>query len=48
MNIAYLVRTFPPIRTDEDFSALENCGSAQSLEEVQDLRRQKVLDVLEE
>ena len=33
----------PAIQTDEDFGSLENCGSAHTLEELQDLRRQKLL-----
>jgi hypothetical protein len=48
MKISHRMRAFLPIRTHEDFSALENYGSGQSVEEAQDRRRQEVLDVVEE
>src|SRR5215469_9453357 len=33
----------PPIKTDEDFGALKNCETTLNMEELQDLRRQKLL-----
>jgi predicted glycosyltransferase len=38
----------PPIQTDEDFGALENCGSSKTLEELQDLRRKRLLGLFDE
>ena len=38
----------PAIQTDEDFRALENCGSSQTLEQLQDLRRKRLLGLFDE
>jgi predicted glycosyltransferase len=38
----------PAIQTDEEFGALENCGSSQTLEELQDLRRKRLLGLFDE
>jgi predicted glycosyltransferase len=37
----------PAIQTDEDFGALESCETAHTLEELQDLRRYKLVGLLE-
>jgi predicted glycosyltransferase len=38
----------PAIQTDADFGALENCGSSHTLEELQDLRRKRLLGLFDE
>jgi predicted glycosyltransferase len=38
----------PAIQTDEDFGALENCGASHTLEELQDLRRKRLLGLFDE
>src|SRR2546427_786433 len=38
----------PPLQTDADFGALENCGSEQTVEEVQELRRAHLLGLFDE
>ena len=38
----------PPIQTDDEFGALENCGCAQDIEELQDLRREQLLALFNE
>jgi len=38
----------PPIQTDDEFGALETCGCAQDIEDLQDLRRQQLLALFNE
>jgi predicted glycosyltransferase len=38
----------PAIQTDEDFGALENCGSVHTLQEIQDLRREKLVRLFDD
>jgi predicted glycosyltransferase len=38
----------PPMQTDDEFGALENCGYAEDLDELQDLRRQQLLALFNE
>ena len=38
----------PAIQTDEEFGALENCGSSHTLEELQNLRRKRLLGLFDE
>jgi predicted glycosyltransferase len=38
----------PAIQTDEEFGGLGNCGSSQTLEEIQDLRRKRLLGLFDE
>ena len=38
----------PAIQTDEEFGALERCGSSQTLEEVREARRERLLSLLDE
>ena len=38
----------PPIQTDDEFGALENCGCAQDIEQLQDLRREQLLALFNE
>ena len=38
----------PPIETDEEFGALRNCGSSHAIEQLQDLRRERLLGLFDE
>src|SRR5690349_4605118 len=38
----------PPIQTDAEFGALLNCGSSHTIEQIQDLRRERLLALFDE